>query len=109
MTVSKKKYSRKWPLFTLSLMAILLGFANLAGRRIQQPKVLAANDPGQEEILFWEKLVLTNPTYIDALIRLSFFEFQRGNLERAKYYFFTAYKLSPNTRSVLEVKKLLGL
>ena len=92
-----------------SFLLIVLSSLILSANSAPPIKVLAANNNLEEELVFWENIIEKYPTYVDALIRLSFLEGQRGDMEKAKEYLHLALKLDPNAKSVIEAKKILGL
>lgn len=108
MSRPKKSNRFKLVLVSFSLVLISLGFFNLKSRPTPTVKVLAVSYEAEEEILFWENILIKNPSYVEALIRLSFLEAKRGNFTIALDYFLTANKLSPNSKNVIEAKKSLG-
>lgn len=104
------KLLKLWSLMALcfSLLLIYLGYLDLTLFSQPTNRVLAAKTDSSGEVLFWENLLQVSPSYIDALIRLSYLETQRGNLNRARQYWFSAFQANPNSKSVLEAKKALG-
>src|SRR3990172_9638384 len=81
-----------------SILLIVLSSLILSANSAPPIKVLAANNNLEEELVFWENIIEKYPTYVDALIRLSFLEGQRGDMEKAKEYLHFAFKLDPNSQ-----------
>jgi|SRR3989304_6451756 len=104
----KNRFVKK-VLLPLSFLLICISILNQYSFSKKITKTLAFESNPEEEILFWENFINKNPKYIDGLIRLAVLEAKRGNTKKALNYWYLAYKVDPNAKSVVETKKLLGL
>ncbi|OGM15821.1 hypothetical protein A2V56_01250 [Candidatus Woesebacteria bacterium RBG_19FT_COMBO_42_9] len=108
MLKHKKRGPVNLAFVSFSLILISLGFFILKPHPTPTTQVLSASYDADDEILFWEKFINKNPTYVDGLVRLSLLEARRGNTNKAAVYWLSAHNLSPNSKSVNEAKKSLG-
>ena len=97
---NSKKYSSKIkPVFPYigAVAIILLSIANVvvAHRPTQQREVLAAVDPWEKEIEFWNEVVRLHPTYRDGYIELAELYLEKDLTAAAKQAIEKAIEIDP--------------
>jgi tetratricopeptide (TPR) repeat protein len=90
-------------LFLLIIVGILSGvYTQIHDQRINT-QVLAAQVDRNEELRslfdlknFWEKIIISSPTYRDGYLQLAIIYYQLGNADEASKYLSKVYELDPN-------------
>lgn len=106
----KNKLEFKFLLSCFSVIAILFLAGFSLNNYFSNPKVLGTETPDfSEEMLFWEKVVSENPTYIDGWLELSRVSYEIGDKDYAIGALNSAKAINPNSEKVESLAKELGL
>lgn len=95
----------------VSFLTILLGVA-LTLQAISVSKNLTTlksiegeRSKTQREIIYWEEIVATHPSYRDAYFKLALLEYQLGDREKTSIYLKKTLEIDPNYTPALNFKK----
>lgn len=96
MSVSAQKIKHLLP-YAGGAAVVLISIANVvvAHRPVQQQEVLAAVDPWEKEVEFWQEVVRLHPTYRDGYIELSELYLEKDLKEAAKQAIDKAMEIDP--------------
>lgn len=81
---------------TVLLLAIMAVSLKIEEEWINHNANLAKREQINQEIAFWQKIVLNYPNYRDGYFRISLLEYQLGNVAKAKNYLNKALEIDPN-------------
>ncbi|SRR5258708_3135010 len=112
----RKKISYK-PFFLhylgcLSIVPVLILTSINFNKVLTNNKVLGASidtSSLQTEKLYWQKIIVDNPTYTDGYLQLAKVDTELGNKNEAKFFIDKAISLEPNSTKITEIQKQLGL
>jgi len=107
---AKSKSELKFLLSCLGIIAVLFLTGFSLSNYFSEPKVLGTETPDLfKEMLFWEKIVSENPTYIDGWLELAKTSYQLGDKDYAVGALNSARAISPNSEKIERLARELGL
>ena len=105
MKFSAQKVKTIFPLVG-AIAVILIAVANIvvSHQPIKQQEVLAATDPWEQEVEFWQDVVRIHPTYRDGYVQLADLYLQKDLKEAAKQAVDKALEIDPFSVHAKELK-----
>lgn len=107
---AKSKLELKFLLSCFGVIAVLFLAGFSLNNYFSKSKVLGTETPDlSKEMLFWEKIVSENPTYIDGWLELARVSFELGDKDYAIGALNSAKAINPNSEKIEVLEKELGL